>query len=218
MRRGRLRWFGHREQKSVDDWVSACRSGGMKVSEISKASYFHIHASHHIRSYLTTEAAKTRASAIVGSQLDYCNSLLDGTSVSNLARFQLVQITLARIVAQKSCFDHITPVLSELHWLPICHKINFKIATIAYRVLQFQQPSYLAALIPRYANVNMCSFCKTSMATSRSFWSVASKIWNTLPGHLSSIPAFRKGLKHNYSCVLILTVGHLVASRHLNVS
>ena len=25
VRRGRLRWFGHLERKSVDDWVSACR-------------------------------------------------------------------------------------------------------------------------------------------------------------------------------------------------
>ena len=25
MRRGRLRWFGHLERRSVDDWVSACR-------------------------------------------------------------------------------------------------------------------------------------------------------------------------------------------------
>ena len=25
VRRGRLRWFGHLERKSVDDWVSSCR-------------------------------------------------------------------------------------------------------------------------------------------------------------------------------------------------
>jgi len=25
VRRGRLRWFGHLEQKGSDDWVSACR-------------------------------------------------------------------------------------------------------------------------------------------------------------------------------------------------
>ena len=25
VRRGRLRWFGHLERKSPDDWVSACR-------------------------------------------------------------------------------------------------------------------------------------------------------------------------------------------------
>ena len=27
VRRGRLRWFGHLERRSVDDWVSACRKG-----------------------------------------------------------------------------------------------------------------------------------------------------------------------------------------------
>ena len=28
VRRGRLRWFGHLERRSVDDWVSACRTTG----------------------------------------------------------------------------------------------------------------------------------------------------------------------------------------------
>ena len=91
--------------------------------------------------HLTSEACKTVAAAIVGSRLDYCNSLLAGTSVSNLARLQLVQNTLARVVAQKPRFCHITPVLADLHWLPIRHRINFKIATIAFKVLHFQQPS-----------------------------------------------------------------------------
>ena len=50
----------------------------------------------------------------------------------------------------KPRFCHITPVLSDLHWLPVHHRISFKIATVTYRVLQFQQPTYLASLIPRY--------------------------------------------------------------------
>ena len=136
---------------------------------------------------------------------------LANSSVSNLSRLQLVQNTLARVVAQKSRFDHITPVLSELHWLPVRHRINFKIAAITHTVLQSQQPSYLAALIPCYAPVrslrssSSLSICvplrKTSMAASRSFSSVAPKIWNALPGHLSSIPtlpAFRRALKHHF--------------------
>ena len=47
--------------------------------------------------------------------------------------------------------------------------------------------------------VNMCS--KTSMATSRSFLSVAPKIWNAMPGHLLSVPTlppFRRGIKHHF--------------------
>ena len=47
---------------------------------------------------------------IVGSRLDYnnnCNFLLAGTSVSNLARSQLVQNTLAWVIAQKPRYCHI---------------------------------------------------------------------------------------------------------------
>ena len=36
-------------------------------------------------------------------------------------------------------------VLSDLHWLPVCHRLNFKIAII--NMLQFQQPSYLAVCV-----------------------------------------------------------------------
>ena len=97
-----------------------------QVSETCKACYFHIRALRHIRASLTTDASKTIAAAIVGSRLDFCNSLLAGTSVSNLARLQRVQNTLARVVAQKPRFCHITPVLSDLHWLPVRHRISFK--------------------------------------------------------------------------------------------
>ena len=90
------------------------------------------------------------------------------------------------VVTEKSRFCHITPVLFELHWLPVHYRINFKIATITSKVLQFQQPSYLAALIPRYVptrslrSSSSLSLCgpnrKTGMAKSKSFSSVASSI------------------------------------------
>ena len=122
-----------------------------QVAETCKTCYLHIRALCHIRASLTAEASKPIAAAIVGSRLDICNSLLAGASVSNLTRLQLVQNTLARVVAQKPRFCRITPVLSYLHWLPVRHRISFKIATVTFRMLQFQQPSSLASLIPRYA-------------------------------------------------------------------
>ena len=180
-----------------------------QVSETCKACFFHIRALRHIRASLTTEASKTIATAIVGSRLDYCNSLLAGTSISNLTHHQRVQNILARVVAEKPRFCHIAPVLSDLHWLPVRHRISFKIATVTFRVLQFQQPSYLASLIPKNVparalrSSSALSICvpprKTTIATSKSFSSVASNIWNSLPNHLSSIPtlpAFRRALKH----------------------
>ena len=196
--------------KNLGVYLDSKMSFDKQVSEICKASYFHIRALRHTRSSLTTEACKTIATAIVGSRLDYCNSLLVGTSTSNLARLQLVQNTLARVVTQKSRFSHISPVLSDLHWLPIRHRISFKLATITFKVLQFHQPSYLAALVPRYTPLrsfrssSSLTICvpsrKTTMAKSKSFSSAASDFWNKLPVHLSSIPAlpaFRKRLKHH---------------------
>ena len=58
----------------------------------------------HIRASRTTEASKTIAATMVCSRLDFCNSLLAGTSVSNLTRLQRVQNTLARVVTQKPIF------------------------------------------------------------------------------------------------------------------
>ena len=137
----------------------------------------------HIWASLTTEASKTIAAAIVGSRLDFCNSFLAGTSVSNSTRLQLVQNTLALVVTQKPWFCRITPVLSDLHWFLVCHRISLKIATITFRVLQSQQPSYLASLIPKYqvtmralhssSSLSICvPPCKTTMAISKSFSSV----------------------------------------------
>ena len=196
--------------KSLDVYLDSHMSFDKHVSEICKASYFHIQALRHIRSSLTTEAAKTIVVAIVGSRLDYCNSLLAGTSASNLARLQMVQNTLARVVAQKSRYCHITPVLAGLHWLPVRHRIDFKIATAAFKVLH-HQPLYLAQILLRYTpsrslrsstSITISApMRKTSMATSKSFLSTASRVWNRLPIHVSSaltLLVFRRHLKHHF--------------------
>ena len=100
-----------------------------QVSETCKACFFHIRASRHIRASLTTEASKTIAAAIVGSRLDYCNSLLAGTSISNLTCLQRVQNTLARVVAK-----NLGSATSHLFFL-IC--IGFRFATeLALKLLR----------------------------------------------------------------------------------
>ena len=112
----------------------------------------------------------------------------------------------ARVITEKSRFCRITPVLSDLHWLPVCHRINFKIATITFKLLQFQQPSYLVALIPRYVptqslrSSSYLPICvptrEAAMAKSKSFSPVNSYICNKLPCPCT-LPVFRKRLKHH---------------------
>ena len=70
------------------------------VQSVSRACHYHIRALKHIRPLLTSDSAVVVACGIVGSRLDYCNSLLYGTSVDNLSRLPRVQNTLARVVTK----------------------------------------------------------------------------------------------------------------------
>ena len=58
------------------------------VSNVCKAAYFHIRGLRHVRSAMSRETANTVACAIVGSRLDYCNSLLEGLSSKNPDKLQ----------------------------------------------------------------------------------------------------------------------------------
>ena len=89
------------------------------VRNICQASYYHIRGLRHIRTALSKDTTLPVASAIVGSRFDYCNALLIGISETNLDKLQHVQNTLARVVTETRRRDHISPVLADLHWLPI---------------------------------------------------------------------------------------------------
>ena len=43
--------------------------------------------------------------------------------------------------------SHITPLLIELHWLPVAARIKFKSLMLAYRVIAGSAPTYLNALV-----------------------------------------------------------------------
>jgi len=109
----------------------------------------HVTNVEFIRPLLTVDAVKTIASAIVGARLDYCNSLLLGTSEYNLDRLQRVKNRLARVVLPFSAGA--TEARRELHWLPIRQCITFKqLATIIYKARRSKQPAYLSNSLHEY--------------------------------------------------------------------
>ena len=120
------------------------------VDNVCRGCYFRIRALRYVRSAMSWETANMVACAIVSSRLDYCNSVLAGITSANLDRLQSVQNTLARVVTGMQRWDHITPVLAGLHWLPVQAWITFKIATMVYKIREPRQPTYLLELITDY--------------------------------------------------------------------
>src|SRR5664279_1815870 len=86
------------------------------------------------------------------------------TGLLQLAAYRHVGLELRQVTAraEHTCtrcrllrirrHDHITPALIELHWhwLPIKHRVTFKLATITFKVMKTERPEYLRALLNDY--------------------------------------------------------------------
>jgi len=94
------------------------------ITNITHCCYYHTRPLRHIRLSLTLDTAKNIAASIVGSRLDYCNSVLYGVSQANIDRLQCVQNVLARVVAQVPSTISSVHIRRDLHWLPVNHHIS----------------------------------------------------------------------------------------------
>ena len=166
------------------------------VAGICKASYFHIRNIRSLKSILTHDALISVVHAFITSRLDYCNSLLLGLSDKLLQRLQRIQNIAARIVTGCRKYDHITPILKELHWLPVIKRIQFKTLMITYKALNGLAPIYLTELLHEKANTRtlrssgelILAVPKYKLQTYglNAFSVAAPTLWNKLPSHITT--------------------------------
>ena len=89
------------------------------VTNICKNCFFHLRKIARIKEHLSTSDIQTLVHAFITSKLDNCNSLLYGLPKFLIDRLQNVQNCAARMVTGSKKYDHITPLMKQLHWLPI---------------------------------------------------------------------------------------------------
>ena len=82
--------------------------------------------------------------------LDFSNSLLYGIPGYQVQKLQIVQNAAAKLIYNAGKFDHVTPLLRELHWLPIRKRIFYKVLLFVFNVLHGKAPIYLSELISEY--------------------------------------------------------------------
>ena len=113
------------------------------VTNVCKSGFYHLRNISNIRKHLTQQNAETLIHAFISSRLDFCNSLLYSLPKYLIDRIQNVQNAAARIVSLTQRCDHITPILFNLHWLPVQDRIVFKVLLITYKVLYGMAPLLL---------------------------------------------------------------------------
>ena len=145
---------------------------------------------------------------MVISRLDYCNSVFAGLPADQVARLLRIQDNAARLVMKKRKRDHVTPLLKELHGLPVKFRCQYKIATLAYRHFKGSLPPYLSSPLfiyepsrsLRYSKQKLLKIPKRNLKSigESSFSFVAPSVWNPLPADLRNMPTlsqFKSNLK-----------------------
>ena len=153
-------------------------------------------------------ATQQLVQALVLSRLDYCNSLLAGLPSSQVARLQRVQNAGARVIACVPRYDHIAPVVMQLHRLPVSQRNEYKVLILAFTAIQGKAPLYNCGMIqerlPQRATRSSTSvmltqpYPKTTTLGDRAFSIVAPRLWNELPTAMRgplSLDNFKRKLK-----------------------
>jgi hypothetical protein len=182
------------------------------ISNVCSAANYAIKQLSSVRKFLNFPAAVQLVSSLVLSRLDYCNSLLYGLPDCELNRLQNVQNNAARMIFRRSRRHSVTPLLVQLHWLPIEYRVKYKIAVFAFQKFHDGLPSYLSSLlkVERKAVNTRSSLEKrlepltnprTKTHGDRMFTVSASVIWNDLPRALresDTLTQFKSRLKTHY--------------------
>ena len=140
------------------------------VNAVCSASFYYLRSFRHVRPALTQAMVKTLGSAVIGTKLDYANSILHGTSSANIKRLQRVQNALARRVVLSSPSPSATKNLQRLHWLPVQYRIRYKVCSLGYQSYTSTAPSIVSIIycftlftysfvaFGRHSTVNCSSF------------------------------------------------------------
>ena len=117
------------------------------INNTCQAAIYHLYNIRRIGRYLSYDDRKSIVQAVIISRIDYCNSLLVGVPVNQLSKLQRLQNAAARLVSNIAEYDHGSPTLVNLHWLPVTYRVNFKMAMLPPKCIYGNAPEYLKGLI-----------------------------------------------------------------------
>ena len=169
------------------------------VSNVCRSINFNLYSIGKIRKYLDRPTVEKLVNATILSRLDYWNSLMFGIPKELISQLQKHQNHAAHVITKWRKYDHITPVLVDLHWLPVKQRIDFKILLLTYKALNGLAPAYMCELLIPYSQKRTLRSTENHLLTpprcqleyfgKRSFAAAAPALWNNLPLNIKQAPS-----------------------------
>ena len=172
------------------------------VSNISRTCYFELRCLASIRWFMRSAETATLVSAFVLSRIDYCNSLLFGSTHDVTSHLKRTQNYAARVILRLPKSSSISIHIKSLHWLPVKGRSTYKMACLCYHCHSSTAPSYVTEILhtePLYTrNTRISSYTMHllnrpahSKATfgDRSFSFASSSVRNSIPNDVRCAPS-----------------------------
>ena len=123
------------------------------VNNVVRSCFFQLRQLRSVRHSLPIEARKALVHCFISSRIDYCNAILYGVSGAVLRCLQTVLNAAARLIVDAGKRQHMTPILRDLHWLPVKERILYKIGILSFQCVRRTGPAYLVEMFTRVSDV-----------------------------------------------------------------
>ena len=132
--------------KSLGVYIDNSLTFEDQVNAIVKGCNINLRNLYMIGSKLSFDLKKQLIHSLIHSKLDYCNGLLFGLPQSIIQKLQHVQNAAVKFLFgyHSKSWVHATTLLEKAHFLPVHHRIFYKIALMTYKCINNIAPAYLA--------------------------------------------------------------------------
>jgi len=121
--------------RDLGAWIDNGLTMSTHITKVVAGCFPSIRQLHSVRRSLSQESFTRLTIAVVLSRLDYCSGALAGLPASQLSWLQSVLHAAARLIHCVRRHNHLTPLLQQLHWLPVPEHVNFKLCFLVYHCL-----------------------------------------------------------------------------------
>ena len=185
------------------------------VSNIARKCYLELRRLASIRRFLTSTATVTHVSAFVLSRIDYCNSLLFGSTHDVTSHLQRKKNHSARVIFRILKLSNITTHLKSLNWLPVNVRSAYKIACLCYHCHSSTATSYVTDMLLKKQShtrntrssshtmplLNRPALSKATLG-DRSISFASSSVWISIPNDARCAPSLSSSKSRLNTCLL----------------
>ena len=177
------------------------------ISCVTSSCFTKLCQINRVKRSFDQETLELLITSLVFSKMLYYSSVWSNTTLQNINRLQSIQNFASKIVTNSRKFDHVTPLLRELNWLPVKEQLFYRDSVLTFKCQNDLAPQYLTSKFTKRSNIHtrntrtrnslQIPLYRTAIG-QHTFSYRGANIWNNLHNELrqsASLASFKRALK-----------------------